>query len=147
MSDFSWEGHGRLGSHRHEKMKYLIDVEERAIATNSAAVQSTIMARKHREEDLDRRPDPIWCSGIRSNETRLCRSLREGMTQVSIDDLQQFVCEVVDGKLEEEYTEETSESAGQWHDTENHDDFAWCGVNYCKLNPARVREARRTEME
>ena len=52
-------------------------------------------------------------------------AVHEGMTtQVSIDDMQLFVCEVSDQNLEEQYMEEINESADKCYDPENHDDFA-----------------------
>ena len=41
--------------------------------------------------------------------------------------------------------EETNESADSL--PENHDKFAWNVVNNCKLDPTRVREGRKAEME
>ena len=57
---------------------------------------------------------------------------------VSIDDIQLFVCEVIDTNLEEEHMEEVNESADKCHESENHDDFAWDDVNKCKLDPIPV---------
>ena len=71
--------------------------------------------------------------------------MNEGMkTQVSIDDMQLFVCEVINKNLGEKYMEEINDKC---HERESHDDFAWDNVNNCKLDPARVREARKEEME
>ena len=58
-------------------------------------------------------------------------------TQVSIDDMQLFVCEVIDKNREEEYMEETNETADKYHETEKHYDFPWNDVNTCKLDSAR----------
>ena len=69
------------------------------------------------------------------------------MTQVSIDDMQLFVCEVIVKILEEEYMEEINESAPQCCEPESRDELAWNDVNNCKLDPARLREARMAEME
>ena len=49
-----------------------------------------------------------------------------------------------DKNFEEEHTDEI---ADECHEPEDHDEFAWDGVNNCKLDPAQVREARQTEME
>ena len=71
----------------------------------------------------------------------------EGMkTQVSIDDVQLFVCEVIDQNLEENMTE-INERADKCHELETHDEYAWDDVNNCKLDPARGREARKEDME
>ena len=43
--------------------------------------------------------------------------------------------------------EEICESADTCQEPETHDEFAWDDVNNCNLDPARVREARRAEME
>ena len=75
-------------------------------------------------------------------------ALNEGMmTQVSIDDMLLFVCEVIVKILEEEYVEEIIESALKCCEPESHDEFAWNDVNKCKLDPGRFGEARKTEME
>ena len=52
-----------LKIHQHDNMKYVIDVDEWGISKNSAAVLST-RGEEHCEEDLDRKPVPMWCSGI-----------------------------------------------------------------------------------
>ena len=67
----------------------------------------------------------------------------EGMkTQVSIDGMQLFVCDVIDQNLEDNMTE-INERADKCHELETHDEYAWADVNNCKLDPAQGREARK----
>ena len=127
--------HGRLGRHQHEKMKYFVAVEERAITTSSAAVLSTLMARNIMKKISTEGPFP-------------CGAVNEGMEpQMSVDDMQLFVCEVINKNVEEEYMEEINVSAKKCYEPERRDDFAWDDVNNFKLDPARVGEARKAEME
>ena len=74
-------------------------------------------------------------------------AVNDGMkAQASIDYRQLFVCEVVDKNLEDEYMEDVNECTEKCHTQENHDEFAWDGVNSGKLDPTWVREARRVAM-
>ena len=104
-------------------MKYFVDVEERS---------------------------PFPRGAVKSEAARqdVEAALNEGMmTQVSIDDVQLFVCEVIVKNLEEENMVEINESAHKCYEPESHDEFAWDDVNNGKLDPARVRAARMAEME
>ena len=49
--------------------------------------------------------------------------------------------------LEEEFMEEINESADKCHALKTVDDFVCDDVNNCELDPPRVREARKAEME
>ena len=90
------------------------------------------------------------CVAVESEAARqdVEAALNEGMmTQVSIDDMQLVVYEVIVKILEEEYVEEINESAHKCCEPESQDELAWNDVNNCKLDPARLREARMAEME
>ena len=117
-------------THQHGKIKNFIDVEERAITKNSAAVLSTLMARNIAKKISLEGAFPR--DAAESEETRqdVEGAVNEGMkTQVSVDDMPLCVCEVIDKNFEEEYMEEINECAEKCHEPENHDDFAWDGVN------------------
>ena len=137
-----------LKVHQHGDMKYFIDVEERGITANSAAVLSTLMARNIEKKISTEAMFP--CGALESEAARqdVEAALNEGMmTQVSIDDMQLFVCEVIVKILEEEYMEEINESAPNSFEPESRDELAWNDVNNCKLDPARLREARMADTE
>ena len=68
-------------------MRYFVDAEERAIATNFAAVSSALMAR-HIVKKISTE-GPFSCGAVESEATRqdVEAAVNEGMkTQVSIDD-------------------------------------------------------------
>ena len=122
-------------------MKSFIDVDGRRVATNSAAVLSTLMTGNNVKKIST--IGPFQSGAVESEAARqdVEVALNEGMkTHVSIDDMQLFVREVIDKNLEEEYMEEVNESADRCHEPETHDEFALDDVNNCKLDPARVRE-------
>ena len=58
----------------------------------------------------------MWCGESESTRQDVEGALNEGMkTHVSTDDMQLFVCTVIDKTLEEEYMEEINESAKKCH--------------------------------
>ena len=128
-------------------MKYFIDVEEQGITANSAAVLSTLLARNIEKKTSTEGMFP--CGAVETEARQgVEAALNDGMmTQVSIDDMQLFVFEVIVKILEEEYMEEINESARKCCEPESLDELAWNDVNNCKLDPARVRAARMAEME
>ena len=100
-------------------MKYFIDVEERAIASNSAAVLSTLMVRNIVKKISTEGLFP--CGVVEPQATRqdVEGAVNEGAkTQVGIDDMQLFVCEVIVKNLQEVYMEEIYESADRCHEPE-----------------------------
>ena len=85
---------------------------------------------------------PFPCGAVEKR-----RDVEGAVTRVGIEDTQLFVCEVIDKNLEDEYMDEINESADKCHEPENHRNFAWDDVDNCKLDPARVQEARKVDME
>ena len=133
---------------QHGDKKYFVDFEEWGITTNFAAVLSALMARNIVNKMSTEGTFP--CGAVESEAARqdVEAALNEGMmTQMSIDDMQLFVCEVIVKILEEEYMEEINESAHKCCEPESHDELAWNDVNNSKLDPARFREARMAETE
>ena len=55
--------------------------------------------------------------------------------------------EVIGKNLDEEYMKEINESADKCHEPESCGDCAWDDAKNCKLDPARVRESPKAEME
>ena len=110
---------------QHEKMKYFVAVEERAITTSSAAVLSTLMARNIVKK-------------ISTEGTFPCGAVNEGMEpQMSVDDMQLFVCEVTDKNVEEEYMEEINVSAKKCYEPESRHDFVWDDLKNRKMHVCR----------
>ena len=101
----------------------------------------------------------VTSNHTRERDGKLCRytsvvqwNLRQGdktlklrWTQLTIDHMQLFVCEVIDKNFEAHGTD--NESDGKCHEPETHDEFAWDDVNDCKLDQARGREARKSGLE
>ena len=88
-------------------MKYFIDVEERAITANSAAVLSTLMVRNIVKKISTEGLFP--CGVVEPQATRqdVEGVVNEGAkTQVGIDDMQLFVCEVIVKNFEEVFLED-----------------------------------------
>jgi hypothetical protein len=87
--------------------------------------------------------------------------------QAQTDGQQLFVCEVNGAEADDDKIQEAMEASIKCHEPEleahmttssTHDDkttddatsgneFAWDDVNNCKVDPAKVREARRAEMD
>lgn len=60
---------------------------------------------------------------------------------------QLFLCEVQVGDITHGEPEEAAEAKQQCHEPEGMLEEAWDDVNNCRLDPAKVSEARRAEME
>ena len=85
-----------LNKHQHELMRYFIDVEERTITTNSAAVLSTLMTRNIVKKISTEGPFPRGAVESETTRQDVVVEVNEDMkTQMSIDDMQLFVCEVI----------------------------------------------------
>ena len=106
------------------------------IATNFAAVWSTLVAKNIVKKISTE--DAFLCVVVEPEIARqdIEAALNEGMkTQVIIDDMQLFVCEVIEKKVEENMTD-INERADKCHEPETHDEFAWNDVNNCKAGPS-----------
>ena len=108
-----------LQTHQHERMRYSIAYKARAVATNSAAVLSTLAARKIVKKISTGGPFP--CGAVESEATGHDdeAAVNDGMKpQVGIDDMQLFVCGVIDKSFAEEYSEEINERADKCDEPE-----------------------------
>ena len=136
-----------LQTRQHARMRFSIAYDARAVATNSAAVLSTLAARKIVKKISTGGPFP--CGAVESEATGHDdeAAVNDGMkTHLGIDDMQLFVCAVIDKSLADEYLEEVNECADKCHEPEKHDGLAWDDLKSCILDPARVREARRADL-
>ena len=100
-------------------MRYFVDAEERAIATNFAAVSSALMAGHIVKTISTEGPCPR--GAVKSEATRqdVEAAVNEGMkTQVIIDGRQLFVCEVIDKHFEKEHMEESNENADKCYESQ-----------------------------
>ena len=129
-------------------MKFFIDVEERAIASNSAAVLTTLMVRNIVKKISTEGLFP--CGVVEPQATRqdVEGAVNEGAkTQVVL-----MTCSCSCARSSSRtfrrciWKKSTKVLTGAMNQ-KNYDDFAGDDVNHCKLDPARVREERKAETE
>jgi hypothetical protein len=146
---------------QHHHMKYFIDVDGRCITTNSAMTLS-MLKLKGTIKEIKR--DGEYFQAVVADDAKqydVDTAVNQGMKmQTEIDMQQLFVCEVNGNDVNDESVQEALESSERCHEpdpdtsttTMKDDEFkidevAWDDVNNCPLDPVKVREARRAEMD
>ena len=136
---------------QHNSMRYFIDVVGRDISTNSPMVMATLMSKGFiKSVRMDKNKFPIGQVHKGIPTSAIDEVVGSAMTkQADIDSKQLFLCEVSDPQVNAEDAEEAKESAQKCHEPDAADElvWAWDDVNNCKLDPAKVLEARRAEMD
>ena len=136
---------------QRETMKYFINLGGQSIATNSAAAASMLKVGGLMEKEIDMTADTARTL-IRPDACmkQVEESLNRGMKlQKEIDKRQLFVCNIEVNPIDSEEMNKARESADRCHqdDGGGEDEYAWDDVNNCSLDPSRVKDARKAEIE
>lgn len=139
-----------LRHNNHEAMRYFIEIDGKNITTHSVRVAAQMKERKIASNIIN---DGKIC-GIRIHYNDMHDGMVEGIAcaineQIKTDQMQLCLYNIDGEDVVMDQVEQAKDGETQCHESSevNYDEVAWGNVNECKLDPIKVRQARRAEME